>query len=131
MTILPQGQPPKDFDAGNAVAVRDSEKVSYTKPTPSQRAQTYLSFVQYAATTTHGALDGIYITGNVGYKKTQPIPKTDVAARDPIVGITFVKCANDACSGAVPTPLSIKASEWDNNSFKAPIKTMLTSLAFD
>ena len=130
MTILPQGQVPERFGNGNATAVLASEKISYTKPTPSQRAQTYLSFVQYQATTAHGALDGIYITGNVGYTKGQPIPKADVAARDPDVNITFIKCANAACDGS-SGPTSVAAGMWNNDSFQAPIKTMLTSLAFD
>lgn len=130
MTILPQGQVPAQYGNGNATAVMESEKISYSKPTPSQRAQTYLSFVQYEATTAHGALDGIYITGNVGYTKGQPIPKADIAARDPDVNITFIKCANSACNGS-SGPTNVAATMWDDQNFQAPIKTMLTSLAFD
>lgn len=130
MTILPQGQVPDRFGNGNATAVLASQKISYTKPTPSQRAQTYLSFVQYETTAAHGALDGIYITGNVGYTKGQPIPKADIAARDPDVNVTFIKCANSTCNGS-SGPTNVAATIWNDQNFQAPITTMLTSLAFD
>ncbi|HSX37052.1 MAG TPA: hypothetical protein VLG13_02970 [Patescibacteria group bacterium] len=129
MTIQQTGQVPVAFGSANATAVVDSQKVSYTQPTPSQRAQTYLTFVQYAATTTSNALDGIYITGDFGYQKGQDIPKTDVAKPNPLVTVTFAKCSNTACSGT--TALSIKASDWGDQTFQAPIKTLLTSLAFE
>lgn len=128
VTIQQQGQLPKDFSGGDAVAVLDSQKINYSHPTSDQRAQTYLSFLQYAATTTHGALDGIYVTGNLGYKRLQPVPSTDITPRDPLVYVVFVKCANSTCSGTT-TPLSIASDDWSDPNFRAPIKTLITSLS--
>ncbi|HEY1835716.1 MAG TPA: PsbP-related protein [Candidatus Saccharimonadales bacterium] len=116
------------FKAGNAVAVMTSEKVAYTNPASDQRADTYISFLQYAATTTNGALDGVYITGNAGYQKGQAIPEVDIAKVDPVVTVTFAKCANASCTGNA-TPLSVSSEMWSNSGFSAPIETMLKSLA--
>ncbi len=115
------------FKTGSAVAVLPSQKIAYSNPTGTQRANTYLSFLQYAATTTHGALDGVYITGNLGYTKGQTIPESDVAKVDPLVRVVFVKCSDTKCSST--TPLSISSDAWNDSSFNGPIVTMLKSLA--
>ncbi|HEX4662573.1 MAG TPA: hypothetical protein VH144_03070 [Candidatus Saccharimonadales bacterium] len=117
------------FDKGNATAVRESEKVSYTKPTSAQRAQTYLSFLQYASTTGTG-LNGIYVTGDHGYTKDQYIPKTDITSADPLVRVVFVKCSDTACADATPE-FAIAANSWDSKTFADPIRNMLTSLAIN
>lgn len=129
MTIQAQGQLPAAFSAGIVLAVLNSQKYSYTNPTSSQNVQTYLSFVQYAATTTKGGLDAIYLTGNDGYTKDQVIPSTDIAAIAPLITMTFFKCGNSACTENL-TPLTIADTSWSNNSFKAPIVNMLRSFAF-
>jgi hypothetical protein len=117
------------FKQGNAIAVLDSQKIAYTKPTSTQRADTYVSFLQYAATTTHGALDGVYITGDAGYQKGQYIPESDITKVDPLIRVTFVKCANASCSGTT-TPLSISSSMWtDPTSFSGSVENILKSLA--
>lgn len=123
LTITPKGQNLGAFDAGSATAVMDSEKVAYTKPTQTQRGNTYLSFLQYSKTTTTGALDGVYITGDAGYQKGQDIPKSDIANVDPEIVLSF--------SGADGQPLSIAASNWDVDTFSGPIKKMLTSLSIN
>jgi hypothetical protein len=128
MTITPKGQLPAAFGSSAATAVVDSQLVTYSQPTSTQRAQTYLSFVQYASTTTSGALDGIYITGDYGYQKDQDIPTTDVTSLDPLVTITFGKCADTACSSLTTT--NITASSWNSTTFSAPVLTLLKSLAF-
>lgn len=81
-----------EFDSGNAVAALESEKVAYTKPTQSQRANTYLSFLRYANVSS--GLSGIYITGDFGYQNAQAVPKTDIQKLDPIVSVIFAKCTN-------------------------------------
>jgi hypothetical protein len=129
-TIAHSGQNLTMFDAGNAVAVRQSEKIAYLKPSQTQRANTYLSFLQYAATTANGALDSIDITGDYGYQTGQAIPKTDIAKVDPLITITFVRCSDSNCS-AKTTPLSVAASAWSDKTFNAPIKTLLQSLAIN
>lgn len=125
MTIRATDQKLPEFDSGNATAAMNSEKIAYAKPTQSQRANTYLSFLTYADTTS--GFDGIYITGDNGYKKDQAIPKVDVQKVDPIIGITFAKCANSQCSGGT-TALSIGTDNWDDQDFADPIKAMLESL---
>lgn len=126
LTIAPKGQNLAAFASGDAVAVRDSAKTSYSNPSSSQRAATYISFLQYNSTTTKGALDAVAVTGDYGYQKFQTIPKTDIATVDPLLMITFIKCADEKCATA--TPLSIPATMWDTNTFSKPLTTMLTSL---
>lgn len=129
MTI--QNENSADFSAfkqGNAVAVLDSQKIAYTKPASTQRADTYISFLQYATTAGGGALDGVYITGNAGYQKGQAIPEVDIAKVDPVVTMTFRKCSNASCSGST-TPMSIASTMWSDTNFSTPIETILKSLA--
>lgn len=130
MTIANKGKNLGAFDKGDATAVLDSQKIAYTKPTPAQRADTYLSFLQYAQDTTTGALDSVDITGDFGYQKGQDIPKTDVAKIDPLVTITFVKCATSACPAGTANGLSITASSWNDTAFQ-PITDVLKSLSFN
>ena len=116
------------FKQGSAVAVLDSSKIAYSSPTPTQRANTYISFLQYASTSTHGALDGVYVTGDFGYQKNQTIPESDITKVDPVITVTFNQCSNASCSGTVK-PMSISSSAWNTSSFSGPIVTMLKSLA--
>lgn len=121
LTITQKGQNLTAFNAGSAAAVLDSQKVTYTKPTQTQRDNTYLSFLQYAATTAHGALDAVYITGDLGYQKLQDIPKSDIAQIDPEIVLSFVNSSGQ--------PLSIASSSWSDGAFSGPLIKMLTSLA--
>ncbi|SRR6266568_1791629 len=115
-----------DFKAGNAVAAIASQKVSYTKPTSNQRAQTYISFLNYASSATKG-VDGIYVTGDNGYQLGQAVPQTDVVQTDPLVTVTFLHCADAACSSG-GAPLTLATGDWDG-SFSTPILAIITSLS--
>ncbi|HSW80585.1 MAG TPA: hypothetical protein VLG47_07450 [Candidatus Saccharimonadales bacterium] len=117
-----------DFKKGDAAAVLQSEKIDYDKPTGTQRANTYISFVQYSTTTTKGALDGIYVTGNLGYTYAQAIKETDIAKIDPLVRVVFVKCADTNCTNSSET--NISSDEWKNKDFSQPITDMFKSLSF-
>ena len=128
LTIHQMGQGLDAFKTGNGTAVLDSAKVSYSNPTPSQRAQTYLTYVQYPATTASGALDAIYITGDYGYQKGQAVPQVDLAKVDPQVGVTFAKCTTSACTTVTPT--NVAATSWAANTSKAT-ETMLKSFSFE
>lgn len=141
MTIQAKGTEPPAFTQGNAIAVLMSQKISYSKPSADQRAQTYLSYLQYAATTTHGALDAIYITGDNGYQKDQYIPKADVVTLDPLITVTFTQCANQTCSNggsangnqsgkdtSKSTPFSIAAASWSNSTQAKTVEAMLRSI---
>lgn len=123
LTIRDKAQKLTEFDKGNATATRDSQKVAYTKPTQSQRGNTYLSFLQYASTTSAGGLDGIYITGDNGYQKGQAIPLVDIQKVDPVVSLTFV--------GSESKAASIAEGSWDDAGFAGPLKAMLQSLSIN
>lgn len=121
MTIAQAGQVPTAFNSGGATAVRDSVKVAYSKPTSTQRANTYLTFVQYSTTTATGALDGVYITGDYGYQKGQDVPKVDIGKLDPIISLTFVSSAGKL--------MSIANTMWDDATFSGSLTKMLESFA--
>lgn len=128
MTIAPKGQNLTPFDKGSAQAVRASEKIKYTDPTTAQRAETFISFVQYSTTPAGSGMDGIYITGDNGYQKDQYIPKSDMTGGDLVVVVAFESCADSKCSGT-PTSVALPNTVWDTSSFKNPILTMLKSLS--
>lgn len=115
------------FAHGNAEAVLASQLVSYAQPTPTQQANAYISFLQYSTTTTKGGLDGIYVTGNFGYAYAQQVPESDITKIDPLIRVTFTKCAETKC-GATTTPLTISSDMWKSASFSAPILAMFKSL---
>ncbi|HYH75675.1 MAG TPA: hypothetical protein VD735_07010 [Candidatus Saccharimonadales bacterium] len=130
VTFSGKGQNLAAFDAGNATAVIPSEKLTYTQPTSVQRAQTYLSFAQYAATTAgSAALDALYVTGDYGYQVDQAIPKIDMANLDPLISVTFASCNDSACKAT--TPMSIGAGSWRDKAFSVPIISTLESLAIN
>lgn len=113
-----------EFDAGNALAERDSTKIAYTKPTQSQRGDTYISFLRYAKSTS--GLDEICVTGNNGYKASQAIPAVDLAKVDPVVCISFT---TDVGNTKQPTQgVTVASSVWDNPSFSTPLVNILKSL---
>lgn len=122
-------QPLPEFNAGSSTAALASQKIAYSKPTASQRGNTYVSFLRYATDSSSTGLDGVYITGDAGYQAGQNIPKSDIAKEDPIVDITFAKCSNATCSGAT-TPIAIAGSSWSDTSFSGPLMTMLESFSF-
>jgi hypothetical protein len=114
-----------EFSAGPATAVLESQKIAYKKPTQNQRAQTYLSFLNYSGKPK--GLDAIYVTGDNGYKVAQSVPMTDVVQTEPLVTVSFVSCANASCSGAT-TALSLQPDEWSKESLSKPVLTTLESL---
>jgi hypothetical protein len=122
-----QGQIPAAFGT-TSVAVLNSKDVTFTNATSAQAAQTYLSFVQYPATTVIGGLDGIYVTGNIGYVKDQNIPSSDINQVSPLIFINFQQCQNQTCSTS--TNLTISSKMWSNLSFQTPILDIVKSLSF-
>lgn len=120
MTIRNKQQPTAEFDKGAAVAVRDSEKVAYTKPSQTQRGSTYLSFVRYFSSTgMERDFDAVYITGDNGYQTGQSAPKADFTAVDPLIRVTFLKNG---------TQITVADNMWDDPDYSKPIKAMLQSL---
>lgn len=111
-----------EFDKGNATSARDSEKITYDKPSSTQRGQTYVSFLQYAASATDG-LDGIFITGDNGYTKGQAIPKADIIPIEPIISVSFISCDG----GCASEPIQVSAELWDTPVGEA-IQNLLKSL---
>jgi hypothetical protein len=126
MTIRDKTQKLTEFDKGAALAVRDSEKIAYARPSQIQRGSTYVSFLQYSTTADGNSLDAIYITGDNGYQKNQTIPLTDVSKSDPVIGISFIRCSDAKCSNI--SALSLSQNVWDDSSFSKPLKSLLESL---
>ena len=127
MTIRDKEQKLTEFSKGDAEAILDSEKITYAKPTETQRGNTYISFLNYASSSEEG-IDGIYITGDNGYKKAQAIPSIDIAKIDPVINITFIECSESDCSDEGQA-LTISADSWNDNTFSEPVKNLLESLA--
>ena len=123
-TIRDKQQALPEFDSGNAVAARPSEKIAYVKPAPGQRANTYLSFLRYMDSA--NGLDGIYVTGDTGYTLNQAIPKADFVPIEPVVSLTFFRCDGN-CSGD-NLAISITPTSWDDKDFSNPLKALLQSL---
>ncbi len=132
LSVRKQQAKPAEFTAGNVVAVLDSVKVNYTKPAASQRASTYLSYLQYAGTNVKGGLDGIYITGNYAYKYKQTAPVTEVSKISPLVSVAFVSCADDTCAATTQKPIAISSTAWNTDTTNRPaVETMLKSFIFN
>jgi hypothetical protein len=129
MTIAAKGQNLVPFDKGSGLAVNASEKIKYTNPTSVQRAETYLTFVQYSTTASGEGLDALYITGDYGYKKGQYIPKADMLNLDPVIAISFEKCSDSKCVNATPVATSVPLSLWADEAFSKPILVMLRSIS--
>ena len=114
------------LDAG-ATAVRNSEKITYAKPTQVQRDSTYISFLHYATSTEPNTLDAVYITGDLGYQKDQDVPKLDIEKVDPIISFEFYLCPNSGCV-EISGVSGIGVSTWDNPNISGPLTKMLQSL---
>jgi hypothetical protein len=130
LTLAKAGSLPTAFGT-QSVAVLTSQKIAYNQPSTSQAAQSYLSFIQYPATTTVGGLDGIYMTGNFGYQKDQAIPSSDIASVNPLVYVSFYSCASSQCPLSSRQPLTISSSDWSSSSFSAPLLLMFKSFSFN
>lgn len=128
-TIRNKQQALPEFDKGNATAALTSEKISYKKPSSVQRGDTYLSFLTYAGTAQASRLDGIYITGDVGYQKGQAIPKADFTPVDPVISVTFAKCSNEACDQSAA--MGLDAAMWQEANLSGPIKSLAQSLVIN
>ena len=114
------------FKSGNATAIAESEKITYTKPSSVQRANSYLSFLSYADSAIDG-LDGVYVTGDNGYQVGQAIPQVDIAKADPLITVTFNSCSDSKC--ATPgKPATLSAKVWQDATFAKPIRSLLQSI---
>lgn len=130
LTLTNKGNLPKAFGT-QAAAVLASQKITYTNPSPNQAAASYVSFVQYATTTTLGGMDAIYLSGNYGYQQAQTIPASDLSSVDPLAYFSFYSCLSSQCSTASGHPLTLAATDWSSSSFSAPLLLILTSFTFD
>jgi hypothetical protein len=126
--VQQQGQIPTAFGTADAAAVLPSQLIKYTNPGSTQRAQTYVSFLQYSSATITGTLDGIYVTGNYGYQKDQAIPTSDVTNLNPLITVTFGQCTTKACTSI--ENLRISATSWSQETLSKPILAILESLSF-
>jgi hypothetical protein len=125
MTIQNAQSTISQFAGNTAVAPIESQKISYKSPSQGQRAQTYLTAVNYAGGVS--TIDAFYITGDNGYMAEQYIPQSDVTKDDPLISISFFACADTTCSD-YGKATSIATNAWADKSLSAPLITMLRSL---
>jgi hypothetical protein len=131
LTII--GVPPStinDYQSGTPTAPLASQTINYTAPTQTQKASTYISFLDDSATNNQNVINSIYITGNSGYKVNQNVPKADLLAVSPSIYYSFESCPDSACTGTSKF-IAIPASLWQNQTFSKPLLTMLESLAIN
>lgn len=128
MYIRAPGQKIPGLDSRNATAVMGSKKIRYAKPTANQRGETYISFLRYAGSSF--GLDAVFITGNNGYQKDQSIPRADIEKVEPMISITFGKCADSGCVELAP-PMSIDSDSWNDMNLSQPLEAMLQSLVIN
>ncbi len=100
LTIRKSSSKLPEFEAGNAVAVIASEKITYSNPSSAQRGDTYVSYLSFADSASSSLIDGVYISGDFGYKKGQAIPKVDIQKIDPIISVQFYACDGE-CTNRV------------------------------
>lgn len=127
LSVLQQNQIPASFGS-YSVAVLNSQDIAFTKPTPAQAAQTYISFIQYPATIVKGGLDAIYVTGNNGFVKDDVITTSVVGQVNPLIMVSFEQCKSNDCSQI--KNLTISSTMWSNTSFSTPILNILKSFSF-
>lgn len=124
-SIQPKGTQLPQFTNNTPTAVLESDKIAYTRPSPSQRGSTYVSYLRFNKSSPSG-LDAVYITGDKGYQVGQDIPKTDFDALDPIISVAFVQCQNNDCSSSAA--MSLKPSSWASDAVFKQVNSMLRSL---
>lgn len=129
LLVRTKSQPLPEFDNGNATATLASQKMSYAKPTKVQREQTYVSFLRFSKESVNG-IDGIYVTGNFGYKAGQAVQKQDIASADPKISVTFQKCTDNSCLQN-PLSLSIAKTSWEKADFATPILNIFKSFSIN
>lgn len=112
-------------------AASESQKISYAKPTSNQRANTYLTFVHTAGSTTNpNGLSEVFITGDFGYQKGQAVPVADIQKLNPIISLSFLECGNQ-CSGTAGVPIDISLSTWQDANFSGPLLKMFESFSIN
>jgi len=116
------------FAKNKAVAVLESQKIAYKQPTSNQRAQTYVTFVNYSGSM--ALIDSLYITGDNGYQAQQDVPQSDVVQANPLVTVSFLKCADAACK-TTGTASSILVKAWADPTVSKPILNLLESLTIE
>lgn len=112
------------YPADGAVASLESQKLTYTLPSPIQRAQTYLTFLSYKQA---DGLDAVYVTGDYGVVQHQLVPMDYIVANDPLVSVTFVTCATADCATGTVTPMTLLASSWQAASFSKQATDLIAS----
>ena len=116
-----------EFAKNTTVAPLASQKLTYKSPTPGQRAQTYLTSVNYSGSSS--SIDAFYITSDNGYTAAQYIPQSDMLKINPLISLTFLACSDTACTAGKPTAIATNA--WADSSLSRPLITMLQSLVLD
>ncbi len=127
VTFLSSGSEVPGFGDSGAIAVKDSEKLAYAAPSQNQRAETYLSFAGFAGR----GLNGVFVTGDSGYKIDQLIPESDVKKGDPIITVMFYSCSNSGCTEEESDMYTIDPAEWSTDKNLQAAYELLVSLRVD
>lgn len=132
VTVRPKQDKPTEFTTGPVLAVLDSDKITYDHPSSTQQGLAYISYAQYSTASVKGAMNGIYITNDYGYKYKQVIPMGDIAKLNPLVEVTFVSCADADCAATAQTPLTISSTAWKLDTTNRPmVEDLLKSFTFN
>ena len=114
------------FAGGPAIAVRESTRIEYAKPSPDQRGATYISFLGYSESKDEG-IDAVYVSGDSGYVLNQAVDQADIIRADPLISFSFRSCENKQCTGK-KQPLTLDPTAWENQQFAKPLEDMLRSI---
>lgn len=130
LSIQSNGLKIPGVEGDGAVASRASTKINYVKPTSAQRDSTYISFLRFSESQSAQALDGVFITGDLGYQKDQNVLSADIEKVNPIIYLNFYLCPNTGCI-EVSGVYGIGLATWDNPNISGPLTKMLESLVIN
>lgn len=132
VTVRAKQDKPAEFTTGPVLAVLDSDKITYDHPAITQQGLAYITYAQYSTASVKGAMNGIYITNDYGYKYKQVVPVGDIAKLNPLVEVTFVSCVDAECAATTQTPLAVSSTAWKLDTINRPVvEDLLKSFTFN
>jgi len=128
VTIQNQQPSVPGYPSGGATAALDSTKLTYKKPSNVQRAETFMSYLDYS---TQGGITALYLTGDNAYAAGDAVPITDLARASLLVNVTFQRCDKSYCTGGRVEQLTIASNSWAKAAYKDPVTKLLESLVIN
>lgn len=127
LTMALTGVVPASVSVHNPTAVIDSSKITFTNPSASQKAQSYLSFIRYSNESNQDSVNALFLTGNSDYQKNDTILSASLKRLNPTVFYSFVKCPSGNCSSSSS---AINISNWSDKDFRNTLTKILCSISF-